>query len=127
MTKTQLVADIRVTFPKIVCMERDDCMSGQRKWMISGEQSVVMPDGLPAFSDWQHYSEMDTHDDGVHCGFANWLEYRGWYLEREDAFWFVPTPMPSAEELEEYRRQCEAIAASYAAENIDRLLDEVPF
>ena len=120
MTKAQLIADIRVTFPTIRAAMREECISKLSTWMIGGESSAVMPDGLPVFSDWQHYSE--THDGGVHCAFASWLEFRGWYLERHDELWFVPTALPTAEELAGYQRQYEAIAARHIATS-----DGVPF
>ncbi len=112
MTKAQLIADIRATFPTIRTVMREECISKLSTWMVGGESSVVMPDGLPIFSD---HLDPETHDEGVHTGFNAWIESRGWYLERHDEFWFVPTALPTVEELAEYRRQYEAIAARHIA------------
>ena len=112
MTKAQLIADIRVTFPTIRAAMREECISKLSTWMIGGESSVVMPDGAPVFSD---DFDLETHDGGVHTGFSMWIESRGWYLERQDEFWFVPTALPTVEELAEYQRQYEAIAARHVA------------
>lgn len=127
MTIDQLISDIWATFPKIVFMEREGAMCGKRQWMICGEHSVVMPDGLPVFTDWQHYSEAGTHDGGVHCAFISWLEFRGWYLERNDEFWFVPTALPTPEEVAEYLAAYEAIAAKRSTESAGCIDDGCPF
>lgn len=124
MTKDQLIADIRVTFPTIRAAMREECVSKLSTWMIGGESSAVMPDGLPVFTD---CLDAETHDGGVHTGFIMWLESRGWYLERHDEFWFVPTALPTAEELAEYQRRYEEIEARYAIESGGHLHDEVPF
>jgi hypothetical protein len=127
MTIDQLIADIRATFPGVTASQRLSCMGIFDQWMIAGEQSALFPDGLSVFCDCFGCIEAGTHDGGVHLAFAAWLENRGFYLEREDAFWFVPTRIPTAEELIEIQRKYTEGAARYAAAMPSVIDDGFPF
>lgn len=103
ITKGQLLADIKATFPGVNVMFRKSCCEeNPPSWMIAAGDDAFMPDGLPIVSSF--FNGEDTHDGEVHTAFTAWLENRGWYLEREDEFWFMPEPIPTAEEIEAFRR-----------------------
>lgn len=123
VTKGQLLDDIKATFPGISVMFRKSCCEDNTpSWMIAAGDDAVMPDSLPIFS--SLFNGEDTHDGEVHTAFTAWLENRGWYLEREDEFWFVPEPIPTAEEIEAFRRDFLMTDAERAALPVD---DGVPF
>lgn len=101
MNIEELMQDISATFPVIQRQLREGCLRGESVWMISNFEAD-MPDGLPVFRDG---SDDETYSCAVHTGFDAWLNARGWYLEREDDFWFIPTELPTAEELAEMRAE----------------------
>lgn len=101
----QLVADILATFPLLEAQQRVGYGSDLTRWMICGEENAVMPDGLPIFRDG---SEDDGYTFGAHDAFAAWLVRRGWYLERNDNWWFVPTELPTNEELAQWAAERKA-------------------
>lgn len=101
MTKDQLIGDIRATFPNMILMLREHCITEQKVWMLAAEDAAKMADGLPIFSEWFYGKE--THDGGVHVAFTAWLESRGFYLENHDGFWHYPVPLPTAQEIAEWR------------------------
>lgn len=115
MNIEQLVSDIRVTFPNVFTQRREDCISKEPTWMIGGEDRAQMPDGLPIFTDMA--DECGCHDGGVHTGFTAWLSFRGFYLENHDGFWHVPTPIPTPEQVAEWKRQDAEARARYLATN----------
>ena len=123
ITKERLLRDIGITFPGISVMLRQSCNEeSPPTWMIGAEDSARMPDGLPIFSQW--FDGQGTHDGDVHTAFTAWLESRGWYLEREDGFWFVPEPIPTPEEIEAFRREFQMTDAQRAEIPVD---DGLPF
>ncbi|MDR6389192.1 hypothetical protein [Paraburkholderia phenoliruptrix] len=123
MSIDDLIADIRATFPGVKAMKRESCTGGER-WMIGAEQATSFPDGLSVFCDCAGCFESGTHDGGVHLAFAAWIENRGFYLEREDEFWFVPTGMPIAEEIAEWHA---AYAIAHVRQAADPNDDGLPF
>lgn len=98
----RLVADIRITFPKVMVERRHGIArrspGRELEWMICApECDVEMPDGNPIFS---HFAEEGDEytADGWHRAFEAWLAFRGWYLERHDESWFPPAQLPTDEE-----------------------------
>jgi hypothetical protein len=127
MNMDELIFDIRATFPGVIAESRQSCTGGMH-WMIGGEQHVELPDGLSVFCDCYGCIENGTHDGGVHLGFAAWLESRGFYLEREDSFWFVPTALPTEEQKAEWARQDAEAYAKHILFNLGRPVgDGLPF
>jgi hypothetical protein len=116
MNIEELTADIRATFPGVETMKRKSS-TGNEHWMLAAEEAQF-PDGLKIFCDCAGCHESGSHDAGVHLGFAAWLESRGFYLEREDEFWFVPTEIPTPEEIAEWHANY-AIASAKRADVID--------
>ncbi|MDR5777358.1 MULTISPECIES: hypothetical protein [unclassified Caballeronia] len=101
MTIDELMKDIAIMFPRIKRMQRqyrwaDD---DEPRWMIGAASDVLFADALPIF--WDLMSGEPSHDGGVHTAFTAWVESRGWYLERVDAFWWMPVEQPTEEEFTE--------------------------
>jgi hypothetical protein len=122
MQADQMIADVRVTFPKIAVVQRTQyttSRTGDLSWMIGGDENACMPDGLRMLDD---CSDDDNYHFGVHVAFEAWLANRGWYLERYDDFWFWPFPLPTAEEMAIYTRQHAELLEKHGVS-----LDECPF
>lgn len=104
MNQIELISDIRATFPMLDVMRREMRADELKVWMVGAQQHAEMPDGLSFFCDCAGCRESGSHDNGVHGAFVGWLEKRGFYLERYDEFWWVPTRLPTEEELAEWDR-----------------------
>ncbi|AXF07298.1 hypothetical protein CUJ91_04710 [Paraburkholderia graminis] len=99
MNEQQLIRDLRATFPKLN-VEFDYPFSTELVGVaMRADPSTTMPDGLPIFDD---YAGVETHDDGVHSGFAAWLHRRGWYVEPYGYGSWCAIPLPTQEEIERY-------------------------
>lgn len=57
-----------------------------------------MPDGLQIFNSLIHTTD-EGYDGGVHEGFTQWLELRGWYIENYDGQTMFIVPIAYAKEL----------------------------
>lgn len=125
MNIEQLISDIRMTFPSLHTMLREECINKKSVWMVAGEQKATMPDGLPIFSEWAY--EEGNHEDGIHVAFSRWLANRGFYLENEDGFWHRPIPFPTREEVARMTREYEEALARYRIEHPDEVDDGCPF
>ncbi|MFL9918827.1 hypothetical protein PQR75_26285 [Paraburkholderia fungorum] len=112
MTIDELISDVRATFPNLEIQQRKQHVTtpdGELAWMIGGDHNAVMPDSLPMLIDG---SDEPDYRCGVHIGFDTWLANRGWYLERNDEFWFWPTRLPTDEEMARWSADQQAYATA---------------
>lgn len=63
-----------------------------------------MPDGLPIFNHLRTYGDSEnpadgSYDGGIHDGFTEWLELRGWYIENHDGETMLIIPISYAKEV----------------------------
>lgn len=111
MTTDELMQDIAITFPRMKRMLRQVRWSDDEpRWMIGAASDVLFADSLPIF--WDLMNGEPTHDGGIHTAFTAWVESRGFYLERVDAFWWMPVELPTAEELAEMRAESARIESA---------------
>lgn len=83
-TEAQLIADLRATFPGLPANPLADLAYADMDCGIctSADSNAAFADGEPLFiSSSQH---ADGYDGGVHEGFTEWLQSRGWYVESYD-------------------------------------------
>lgn len=105
--KEILVEVMSFHFPKLTISLREH--EGELDMMIAEGEEEAMPDGSKIFlGDYDDYD--DTHPNRVHVAFEACLLSNGFYLERYDESWWMPTPVDSATELAAYRRVMKAIS-----------------
>lgn len=95
-SEVKLIADLKKTFPSMhVRPLKEYGVSYMTYGAWIGGDDCVMPDGLPVFDELQVF-DSNTHEGGVHVGFAKWLEDRGWYYEKDDAGVYLIVPIVMA-------------------------------
>lgn len=84
-----LIADLKATYPGLhVRPVHEFGVQGYNHGVWTGGPGD-MPDGLPIFSSLRYHGDSDdpadgSYEGGVHDGFTEWLESRGWYIENYD-------------------------------------------
>lgn len=100
MTESQLMQDIKATFPGFH-VEIDYPFSNELVGIaIKADTSVLMPDGMPVFDD---YGPEHSYDDGVHSGFSAWLDRRGYYVEPYGHGCWCAIPLPTDAQVSHWR------------------------
>ena len=90
--EAQLISELLTTFPGLHVRPAAEWspMYGCGVWI--GGDTVVMPDGLPIFTDLT--GQADEYDGFLHTGFEAWVALRGWYIESVDPFTHIVLPDP---------------------------------
>lgn len=97
--ESELIADLKATYPGLHVRPLREFGSDYKEMIgvwTGGEGD--MPDGLPIFNSLVHSTD-EGYDGGVHDGFTEWLEFRGWYIENYDGQVMFIIPIAYAKEL----------------------------
>lgn len=114
--KEALMRDLIATFPLLTVRKRDGHL------MVAEIETEALH-GQKIFNyDPYDVSGDGTYPDGVHVAFEMWIMGRGFYLERQDESWWIPTPRPSIAEVAEWNAQ---LARSGRTAQFDP--NEIPF
>lgn len=106
--KDHLAKELSITFPKLSVQHREH--DNRHDLMIAEGENHAMPDGQRIFAgDWAEWDE-ETFPNSVHVGFEAWLTGKGFYLERYDSFWWMPTPLYTVTEKAAFTRLVKAIS-----------------
>jgi hypothetical protein len=101
-----LILEVSIAFPKLTIQKRAIGATP----MIAEIETRAMPGGEAIFTDNADECGGDVYPNGVHGAFDAWLHGKGFYLERWDETWWQPESLPTATEMEGYRKVFDAIS-----------------
>lgn len=123
----RLLRELLATFPGLFVTAfpfRNAGGYAQMQEMIAAREGFCMPDGLPFFD---YFCEIEMCTHAVHPALDAWLAMRGWYLERYDEAWYLPSRMPTDEDRAEWARLAQEAAIARIGPPTHASLDPCPF
>ncbi len=120
-----LIAELQATFPgsRPVSLRTWQGHTDSIGVVVCGEAEVAPGQPIGPY----RYVDMPEYNGLIHTGFEAWLEARGWYAEVYEygTLWILP--LPSQQELDEWRAECDAINKEYAQRGALQADDGAPF